>query len=190
MFPVILDISNLTEHFIYKHLFPWLYFHFNPPNHTPHPVTRNNVILVRSLLKCFRVTTTSCVISGAAVWSCMCLGANQIVADDLSSQKSGWNVPGYPETNSECLHLKMDGCITTFLLARPIFPGDLVVLGRVVYIGDVKISQFFWDYNTPLYECAFSRKIRTTPRDRTPRDCNPRQCQLWKESLYVLLVKV
>lgn len=38
MFPVILDISNLREHFIYKHLFPWLYFHFNPPKHRPHPV--------------------------------------------------------------------------------------------------------------------------------------------------------
>ena len=38
----------------------------------------------------------------------------------------------FPETNSS--HLKMDGWKTTFLLARSIFRGKLLVLGRVVWM--------------------------------------------------------
>ena len=137
----------------------------------PHPVTRNNVIL-RSLRKCFRVTTTSCVISGVAVWSCMCLGSKSNPRWFEAKAPLLKCTPGTLKLTATKKHLS-DGGNTTFLLARPSFPGDLVVLGRVVYIGDVKTSHFFWgDYNTPLYECAFSRKIRTTPRDRTPRYCN------------------
>ena len=70
------------------------------------------------------------------------------------------------------LDLKMDGCNTTLAFWQGLFSQAMLVLGRVVYIGDVKTSQFFLDYNTPVYECAFSRKICTTPRDCTPRYCN------------------
>ena len=36
-----------------------------------------------------------------------------------------------PETN--CLHLKIDGCNTSFLLGWPIFRGELLGSGRVLY---------------------------------------------------------
>ena len=68
----------------------------------------------------------------------------------------------------------------------------MLVLGRVVYIGDVKTSHFFligMIIHHYMY-VPFQKRYVPHPEIAHPDIAIPRQRQLWKESLYVMLVKV
>ena len=50
----------------------------------------------------------------------------------------------YPETNSEWKHLRMDGWKMSFLLGKPSFRGELLVLGRVIRRYPWRFDLTFW----------------------------------------------